>query len=88
MKRNLQLLRVALMCFLFSSSYIKAEAPFGENLLINPSCDNEDFEGWIVNNKDLWNVDNGRGASSHDISIMYQTSDLKTTGFTNCYLNS
>ncbi len=76
------------MCFLFSSSYIKAEAPFGENLLINPSCDNEDFEGWIVNNKDLWNVDNGSWASSHDISIMYQTIDLKTKGFTDDDLNS
>ncbi len=82
---------LVMLAFGLAATPLMAAAPYGNNLLTNPSCDNNDYVGWeryheYENNRMMaydgsWQIDN-------QLSSMTQTVDLLAAGFTAAELDN
>ena len=59
---------------------VKDVRPYNKNLLVNPSCDNNNSEGWEVS--DNWSTSGSYWQASYSKSTAQQTVDLLEQGFT------
>lgn len=66
-----------------------ADTPYTNNLLTNPSCNNNDYAGWTkTDGGDSWGAWDNNWKSSYNLCSMEQTVDLLSSGFTEEQLDS
>jgi len=80
-----------IVAFSLATNLLKTDVeipPYGINLLTNPSCDNNNFDGWTRSpTQSLWNAADEMWQSSYKLGEMVQTVDLFAAGFTEAQLS-